>query len=149
MTSLPDRKIGLFFDHSLTYCNYDSRQVLCLKEKVHWTVSKIRNWSEISEDLKNLKVDANYKVKIAEDYVSYLKKKKLSQDRFDPNSNEWLLLKIKDMYKKYPSKHLDWLQMINNLLLSDAQQTLDDEIVIENPQLLKVLHELFTELEEP
>lgn len=148
MASLSNLATRLFFDHLMTYCKNESRDMLCLKQNDYWTFSEIYELTEILETLRSLKVDASYKARIAKDFESYLIMKKTIQDKFRPNSNESLVLTIKEMYGKYPSKHLDWLQMINNQLLSDSQTTLEDEIMIFNPQLLEGLYKLLTELEE-
>lgn len=148
MDSLSNLATRLFFNHFMTYCKNDLGDSLCLKQDDYWTFKNNYKKAEILEALRSLHVDVNYKSRIATDFESYLMMKKSIQEKFRPNANESLILTIRKMYEKYASKHLDWLQMINNQLLNDSQRTLEDEIVIFNPQLLEGLHKLFVELED-
>lgn len=93
-------------------------------------------------------MNTNYKNGIAKDFISYLKLKTDIQNNFKGNSNESMILTIKEMYEKYSSKYLDWLQIINNQLLNDSQRTLEDPIMIRNPQLFYAVYKLFAEQEE-
>lgn len=118
----------LFFDSDMEYCMKNLQEMLCLKQNSFFTFSKVFELSEITRILKSLKIDPEYKVRTAKDFVSYIKMKKIVQDEFKPNSNDTEIFTIKEMYEKFPSKHLDWLPMINNQLLKDSQRTLNDTI---------------------
>lgn len=121
---------------------------MCLKQTNYYTFSEIFELTEIREILRNLKIDESLKDRIAKNFVSYLMMKKVTQNKFKPNDAEFVLLKIMEMYEKYPSKNLDWLQIINHQLLNDSQKSLDDKILIYNPQLLEGLYKIFAELDE-
>lgn len=141
--------IWVFFDHFFSSCKHESRNMLCLEQTDYLSIiTEHQELSEILETLKSLKVDAEYKNRIAGDFVFHQEAKKAIQAEFNAKSNESVILTIKDLNEKYPSKHLDWLTMFNNLLLRDSQMTLDDIILIRNPQLLEKLHKLFESLEE-
>lgn len=144
----PQMSIGLFFDHVLKHCKNESRERLCFDQSNSWTFTESDDITEVLRLLKGLKIDTNHKTRAAENYVSYMKKKKDVQDEFKVYTNQTVLLPIKEMYAKYPSKYLDWLPMINNQLLRDSHLKLDDEILIYNPQLWEELHKLFAEFEE-
>lgn len=133
----------LFFDCDLGYC----KKKLCLEHRKHYTFSEIYELS-LLEMFRNLKADKNYKVQLTKDFVSYLKKKMIIQGKFKPNFNETIILTIKEMNEKYASKYLDWRHMINSQLLNNSHKTLDDKILINNPQLMEGLYKLFTEMEE-
>lgn len=151
MTSLSVFSIWLFFDFDLKSdsCEIESRKILCINEHNYYTFSEIFELSEISETLTNLHTDAHFKERIAKNFVGYLKMKKPIQDQFQSdNSTEPAIFTIKEIYDKYPSKHLDWLPLINNLLLNDVQKTMDDEISISNPKLFDRLFKLFVEQDE-
>lgn len=145
---LPAPSTRLFFDHDMAYCKNESQEMLCLKQMDYFTFSEVFELSEITGILKSLKIDPEYKLSIAKDFVSYIKMKKAVQDEFKPNANDSEIFTIKQMYEKWPSKHLNWLPMINNQLLSDSQRTLNDTILIHNPLLLEGLYKVFVDLEE-
>lgn len=132
----------------MKHCQHQSSEFLCLQPNDYYTFSEIFDLTEIREILKNLKIAESHKDRIAKDLVSYLITKQATQDKFKQKHTEFVILKIKEMYEKYPSKYLDWLPMINNQLLSDSQRSLDDKILIYNPQLLEGLYKLFTETDE-
>lgn len=148
MSVLSVYSIQIFFDHDLKYCTEDSRQKLCL-ELEFFTVSHATDngVSDILEKLESLKID--HKDQMAKDLLTYLEMKKISQDQFKSfDSNEKMILTIKELNERYPSKYLNWLQMINEHLMADSQQTPDSEILIRNPKLFKALHRLFAKQEE-
>lgn len=148
MAVRPSMWIEIFFDHVIKYCKSGSVEVLCFDQSDHWTFAENFELTEILEEIKDLKIDASYKNRAAENYVYFLKMKKPIQDKFKAHTNTTVNIKIEELYARYPSKHLDWLLMINNQLLQDSQQTLDDEILIHNPQLWDKLHELFMQFDD-
>lgn len=145
---LPLMSVSLFLGRNVTFCNNQSREMLCLQQDNFYTFRKLFEFNVITEKMKNLKIDSTYKDRIAKDFISYLKLKSTVQDHFKNKSSEPVILKIKEMYEKYPSKYLDWLQIINNQLLSESQRTLDDEVMIRNPELLTAVYDLFAEQKE-
>lgn len=144
----PRMSIEFFYDHVLKRCKNNSAEFLCFDQTNVWTFTENEEITEVLRILKDLKIDTNYKNRAAANYVSYLKMKRKIQDKFKAYTDQTVILSIKEMYVKYPSKYLDWLQMINNHLLRDSHQTLDDEILIYNPKLWEELHKIFVELEE-
>lgn len=136
----------IFFNREIVYCKNGTIEMLCLRDLVN---SDTEEDTEIISDVfKNLNLNGNYKTRIEKDVKLYMMSKKLILDSFKSDSNETVILTIAEMYEKYPSKHLDWLQMINNQLLSDSQVTLDDQILIQVPQSFDKLFKLFADLEE-
>lgn len=95
---------------------------------------------------QNLKIDESYKNQISEDFQSFLKS--ALRDKIESFSNETLILTIKEMYERYPSTHLDWLQIINNLMSNDSKKLMNDTILIHNPKLFEDRHKKFQELDE-
>lgn len=148
MVVRPAMAIELFFDHEIDYCKNGTMEMLCFQQSDYFTFSENYEIDEILGILKSLKIDENYKHRAAKIYVTYLKLKKIVQDKFEVYSKEFIIVKIKEMYTRYPSKYLDWQAMINSQLLRNSQQTLDDEILIYNPQLWKALHTLFEVFED-
>lgn len=152
MISLSAGSIQLFFDHDLTYCKSESGEILCLEHNGAWKLSEIFEFNETIDVLRNLKIDDAYKVRIVQDFLSFLKMKKPVQDEFRRNLNSNLsgsvILTIKEMSEKYPSMHIDWLEMFNNQMLNDSRKSLDDTILIRYPQLLGELYKLFARFDE-
>lgn len=144
----PDLSIRLFFDHQMTFCKNDSQEMLCMALNYYWTYSDDWELNGIVEALSSLLVIKETKFRVVQDFVEYLQTKKTVQDGLKANIQESEVLKIKELYKKYPSKYLDWLQIINNQLLAESQRTLEDEIMIFNPKLTEGLYQLFVKLDD-
>lgn len=152
MISLSAGSMQLFFDHDFTYCKSESREILCLEHNGAWKFSEIFEFNETMDVLKNLKIDEAYKVRIVQDFESFLKMKTPIQDQFKTrlksNSNESIILTIKEINERYPSSHIDWLEMFNNQMLNDSRRSLNYTILIRYPHLLGELHKLFVGFDE-
>lgn len=146
--------IKLFFDHDITICKREERQMLCFDHAGYsWVYPsvKIIKSTVVLELFQRFQVDINNKMQIAIDYESFLRMKKAAVDfkgQQQSDSNGPMIVTIRELYEKYQSEHLDWLQMINKQLLSDSKNTLDDEILIWNPQLFERLYRIFVGLDE-
>lgn len=155
MVSLSYLSIELFFDHFLAHCTIDSIEMFCLYQDDD--LIEIDGLTETLEILKNLKIDANYKISIAKDFISFLdmkasflaRLKKFGVFSLAENSSfPAVIMPIGELSKIFPSKHLDWLEMINNQLPIDSQKTLDDQILIHNPRLFTGMYSFFVHAEE-
>lgn len=111
------------------------------------SVDEITN-EETLQVLKSLNISTSYKVRISEDEAKYLKLRNTVLKTFNDKAREFVILPIKELCKQIPSKHFDWLQMINSQLLNDSQKTLEDNILVVNPELLAGMYKLFIELED-
>lgn len=143
---LPQDMILLLFDRAIVFCENGSVEVLCLKQVGESDISSF--FGLLSETVKSLKLNDSYKTRIEKDCRLYLEKWKSTQDTFETSGSETVILPIKEMYEKFPTKHFDWLQMINNQLLSDSQVTLADKILIDHPQSFRSLLKVFAEIDE-
>lgn len=96
----------IFFDIVMGYCKIGSTEILCFRNTRAFSSSDIHKLPEIMIQLKNLKIDESYKVKIANDFVSHLKMRKPVQNQFDFNDDdlepsEFVNVKITEMYERY------------------------------------------------
>lgn len=57
-------------------------------------------------------------------------------------------MKIEELSEQFPKIKIDWLKVINSLLLGSSSRKHDDEISIESPELLKELLEAFEKLDK-
>lgn len=146
MKYLSEEIIDVFFDRTVIYCDHEMVEMLCL-EKVRG--QEIYKYPElVSEMFENLQLNKNYKNRIEEGLELYLGKRKLTEDSFESDCNDTMILQIKELNEKFPSKHVNWLQMINNQLLNDSLVTTEDKILIRDPQSFEKFYILFAELEE-
>lgn len=139
--------LDVFSGHALAFCDqHQMHEKLCLEVADE---SEIINVPRVTFRLfKSLNLNANYKARIEKDYSRYLELRKSTLHELKPNLNESMILKIKEMNEIFPSKRLDWLQMINNHLMSDSQASPNDKILIQDPKSFERLYNLFTQLEE-
>lgn len=144
MHYLPRLTFLLFFDREIAFCKNGTIEVLCL-DKVG--KSDFIEYSEsLTDVVRQLKLSKSYKTRIEEDFKLYLKKRKSQQ--LSTQFDETVIMEIEEINEKFPSKHFDWLNMINNQLLSNSQVTLYDKILIRDPQSLERLFKLFAELDD-
>lgn len=148
MAFLSKYSLRIIFDHDLTYCKNGKSEIMCLKSYDFFTFSDLFNVTDIFEMIRNLKMDKSYKKRIAENFVSFLKLKTPIQNQTKLNENESVILTFKDMFEQLPTKHLDWLEIVNSQLLNDSHVKLNDTILVQNPQLLEGLFNLFAKLDE-
>lgn len=138
--------IDRFFGREIAFRQNGDFEILCLEIVRDQDIYELTEL--VSEIFKNLKLNENSKTRIEKDFKLYLVSRKLIQDSFESDTNETVIVEIMEMYKKYPSKHLDWLHMINNQLSSDSQVALQDKILINDPKSFGRLFKLFAELDE-
>lgn len=145
LENMPSYMFNIFFARELIYCDIEAVK-LCL-ENFPTQIVEIRE-AEIVQSMKNVKLNEDYKTRIGKDYALYIQMRKLVKDSSDSNPNETVVLEVKELNQKYPSKHFDWLHLINRGLPTDFQATLKDKIQIRNPQSFERLYKIFEELEE-
>lgn len=119
-----------------------------MRSNNYWTYSDDWELNGIVEALSSLLVDKKTKFEVVKSFDDYLQTKKKVQDVLKFNILDTEVVKIRELYERYPSKYLDWLQIINNQLLTESHRTLDDDIMIFNPKLAEGLHELFVKLDD-
>lgn len=142
---LPYHTFMIFFVRYFTYCDNEAVK-LCFAEspvRVGETTE-----SEVLELMNNVKLNNDYKIRIGKDFVLYMQMRKLVLDSSDSNFNETVILEVKELNQKYPSKHFDWLNLIKRGLPTDFQAKPEDKIQIYNPQSFGRLNKMFEELEE-
>lgn len=146
--SQPDLSIRLFFDYEMTFCKNGSKEFLCMGSNNYWSYSDDWELNATVDALRNLLVDKPTKFKVVGAFIDYLKMKKKVQKKLKLNSSDIEVVKIKELYERFPSMYLDWLQIVNNQLLIESHRTLEDEIMIFNTKRTQGLHKLFVEVDD-
>lgn len=144
----PDLSIRLFFDYEMTFCRNGSKEFLCMGSNNYWSYSDDWELNATVDALSSLLVDKSTKFAVVQGFVDFLQKKMKVQNRLRYNITDIEVLKIKELYERYPSKYLDWLQIVNNQLLVESKRTLEDEIMIFNTKRTEGLHKLFVKLDD-
>ena len=130
----PDLMMKLFFDHQLERCVKNSDEYLCFTMSTGWKFTT-EDKKDATRVLKHLKLSEDQITEIVDDFIHFLRKKKLIQDEFEEMS-ESSVVKIADLSEKFPQINLDWLKLINSQMLSDLKVSENDEIFIENPRMM-------------
>ena len=124
----------LFFDHELERCVKNSTEYLCFQMSTGWKFTT-EDEKDATNLLKHLKLPEDQINEIVDDFLHFLRKKKLIQEEFE-EMNEPEVIKIADLSEKFPQIKLDWLELINNQMLSNLKVSGNDEILFENPRMM-------------
>lgn len=142
----PELAMQLFFDHKLAHCTHDSGEILCFKIDRNWVRQETGD-SDTVDALNHLKLDRKLATEAAKNLFDFVEGKKPTQEKFTANLTREVI-KIKSLRDKFPKIKIDWLKVINSLLLASSIKTEDDEILIESPELFAELSEALENLDK-
>lgn len=142
----PELAMKLFYDHKLAHCTHNSRKILCFEISRDWIHEEARQ-SDALYAMNRLDLDRNLANETSKNLFDFLRDKQPAQEKFSANLTREFF-KIKDLKARLPKIELNWLKVINSLLLTSSVKTEDDEILIESAELFAELSEAFEKLDK-
>lgn len=145
---VPAYAITLFLDHRLTFMKDprdQSSEILSLEmSNSFWRYQS--NWEkDLNFALKPLAMDETVKEKAVQDFINFMLAKKPFQVTPNGTSN-WEIIQVKELNHKLPL-HVDWVEILNYMLLKNNHLKRDDKILIGNFELMQMLFKLLIETE--
>lgn len=136
----PDHTMLVLLDHQLSRCKNprnESNEIFCFKMNNGWNASSI-NENEATDILQPFNLTQGSKKVMIKDMFSFLSLKEVVQEKFKTSESQ-KLLKVSELYQKFPTLKLDWIKMMSAQLLNASQLNNDDITLIKNPELLQQL----------